>query len=273
MSQFVPSAAGEDPDLVTTGTRVPYIVKPDADLNPNYDLATDGVNPADVNSTFTWTIPAALGTINNTPLTKHYLELNVTGAAGATLHVLNVKEQSGASCPDATGTNINIRIVARPNISAAAVTDASGDASICAPGSNGSLNVPFPTFNITPSIDAAVTTPAVKVKATLTFTPLNGVATDLFTNATLNVDASGNISNTDIASASSKTDFDNWGTYTLTYNYVSDKVSRKDIETGKADSNMDNGYFAPTAAQSATYYVYKTPVTGPVYHIGNTTGM
>jgi hypothetical protein len=265
-----PVAATETPDLVTKGTLVPYLVVPDAALNPSYILATDKTSTANVVSSFTWTT-AGIGAITNTGY-KHYIELDITGNVSATPLTMNVKEQSGASCPDATGTDISIRIIAQPDATGASVTDGTGDASVCASGTNGSLNVVFPTFKVTPSLDAAISssTPNVKVKATLAFTPLNGTSSTIFTNQVLSVDASGNISNTDLATASGLTDFDSWGTYTLTVNYVSDKISRKDIRTGNTDANLDNGYFAPTTAISSAYTVLKTPTTGPIYHISNT---
>lgn len=268
MSQYSSGTPGEDPDLVTKGTRVPYLVTPDHDLNPSYVLTTDGTSATNVVSTFSWNL-GTIGTINNTPSNKHYVELNVTGNVSATPYILNVKENSGAGCSDGTGQNINIRIVAQPDVTAESVLDASSSTSTCAAGTNGSLNVAFPSFKVSPSIDGAISTPNIKVKATLTFTPLNGTASDVFSNKVLNVDASGNISNTDLGTALGASAFNKWGTYTLKVNYISDKISRKDIQTGKTDPQTDNGYFAPTTSISATYTIYKAPVTGPIYHILN----
>ena len=168
-------------------------------------------------------------------------------------------------------TTMAVKVVAQPTASAAAVTDGSAPlTSICASGTNGSLNVALPTFNVTKTFDAAISTPNVRIKADLVFTDLTtGLPTTLFTNIILNVDAvTGDVNAADMAAAvlAAKggvggSDFDSWGTYKLTVNSISDKISRKDL-------NAAGGYFA-VAGVSATYSVLKTPTTGPIYHVVN----
>jgi hypothetical protein len=258
-------AATEDPDLVTTGTKVPYLVIPDPILNPTWVPGADATNNTGITSTFQWTIPAGISA--TVPGTGHYITIDVNGAA-TNVGTINVKEQSAASCPDATGTNINVRVVAQPSATALAVSDGTAPlVSICASGTNGSLNVPFPTFTVTKATDAAIPGNAtIMVKATLVFTPLVGAPSTIFTNGILNVDAAGVISNADITTASggSLTAYQSWGTYALTINQISDKISRKDM-------NVAAGYFNINGATgySATYTVLKTATTGTIYHLPN----
>lgn len=261
--------ASEDPDLVTTGTRVPYLVVPDATLNPTWTPGTDATNTTGINSTFSWTVPAAIST-TFTPAasTGHYIVIDVDGAASATIRQIGVQEQSGAAC-DGSTRNINVRVVAQPTVSAIAVSDGTAPVtSICIDGTNGSLNVPFPTYTVTKTSDAAIPGNAtIRVRASLVFTNFTtGTSSNIFTNQILNVDASGNISNADITTASGNTltDYDSWGTYALTVTAVSDKISRKDI-------NAADGYFAINGGTgyTATYSVLKTPTTGEIYHLPN----
>jgi hypothetical protein len=246
---------GVTTELITKGTKVPYLVLPDADLNPSWSAGTDATNVTNLVSTFTWTIP---GTISSTTApTIHYVELDVTGNAGTTGDIV-VKENSAASCPG-SATTVHVKVVAAPSVSAASVTDGTGS-SVCSSGTNGALNVTIPTFSITSSIDASITTPNVKIIATLTFTPLNGTATDLFADKTLSV-AGGVVSDADIKTALGATVFNSWGTYKLTIKKVSDTVSRKDISTA-------GGYF-DVSSVSATYAVLKAPVTRSIYHLSN----
>jgi hypothetical protein len=252
----------ETPDLVTTGTKVPYLVIPDATLNPTWSAGTDATNTTGINSTWTWTIP---GTVSSTaPTTGHFITIDITGATGATGNI-TVAEQSGAACPGSSQT-IGLQVVAQPAATALAVSDATAPVtSICQSGTNGSLGVAIPTFTVTKSTDAAIPgNPTLRVKATLTFTPFGGSAAPLFTNAILNVDNTGNISVADIQAAASITTFDSWGTYDLTVNQISDKISRKDL-------NAAGGYFNinGVTGYTASYSVLKTPTTGPIYHLPN----
>lgn len=87
----------------------------------------------------------------------------------------------------------------------------------------------------------------------------SGSAT-IFTDQICNVDnTTGNIT------LPTGTDLDYWGEYTLTISSISDRISRKDVTAA-------NGYFT-NGATTVTYTVSKAPVTGPIYHINNTTGM
>ena len=251
----------ETPDLITTGTKVPYLVIPDPLLNPTWVLGADATNTTGIVSTWTWTIP---GVVSSTVATTgHYLPIDVTGTAGVT-GTISVAEQ-GAGCPGAA-TTINVRVVAKPTATAMAVSDGTAPLNqICQPGTNGTLNVPFPTYSITKTTDAAIPGDAkVQVKATLVFTNfVTAAVTTYFTDAILNVDATtGNISNTDLAAAATPTiaAFNSWGTYALTITAISDKISRKDLNAAK-------GFFA--ASQTATYTILKTPTTGAIYHLSN----
>lgn len=267
VTDVVGPVATEDPDLVTTGTRIPYLVVPDPIISPLWVPGANATNSTNLNSTFQWTIPGGISA--TVPGTGHYIAIDVNGAANTT-GVINVKEQSGASCPDATGTSINVRVVAQPTASAIAVSDGSAPVtSICASGTNGSLNVPFPTFTVTKVTDAAIPgNPTIRVKATLVFNNfITGTNTTVFTNGILNVDATtGNITNADITTASggSFTDLDSWGTYALTITQISDKISRKDMNAAGGFFNINGG-----TGYTATYSVLKTPTTGAIYHLPN----
>lgn len=118
LDKFVAATPGEDPDLITTGTTVPYLVYPDADLNPSWVAGADAKNTTNLVSDFNWTIPGTIGT--GTPV-KHYVEIAVSGAASATGSI-TVAEQSGASCPG-SNSSIAVQIVAQPTITSASVTD------------------------------------------------------------------------------------------------------------------------------------------------------
>ena len=240
-------------DLVTKGTTVPYLVYPDIALNPTWVAGADAKNTTGIVSTWTWTIS---GTIGTTASTIHYMELPITGAVG-TAGTITVQEKSAATC---TGSNsvMNLKVVAAPNVTSGAVAATS----ICQSGTNGSLGVAFPQYSAVAVIDASVTTPTVMVKATLTFTPLSGPATDLFVDKVLNVDAVGNISNTDLGTALGVGVFNSWGTYNLKITAVSDKISRKDVTAAK-------GYFTLTTPTTAVFSLFKAPTTGPIYHLPN----
>ncbi|MDP4209089.1 MAG: hypothetical protein Q8928_09765 [Bacteroidota bacterium] len=244
-------------DLVTKGTIVPYLVYPDKDLNPTWAPGTDASNTTNLVSSFVWTIP---GTVSSTTApTIHYGALSITGSAGAT-GSLQIQEKSSGACPGST-TSIGLTVVAAPNVTAASVPAAT----TCASGTNGSLGVTIPTYTLTQSLDAAVsalTTPNVKVKATMTFVPLNGTVSTLFSDKVLNVATTGVITASDITTALGATKLNSWGKYTLTITYVSDGVSRKDISAA-------GGYFAPSSSVSVDYTVLKAPVTGPIYHLAN----
>jgi hypothetical protein len=260
LDKFVTGTAGEDPDLATTGTQVSYLVYPDAVLNPSWAEGADAKNTNFLTTDFTWTIPAAFS--STVPATIHYVTLNITGAAGATGNI-TVVENSAASCAGST-TTMAVKVVAQPTVTDAAVTDGSIPInSICVSGTNGSLGAAIPTFSVTKTIDASITTPNIRVKATLDLTALVGGATsNIFTDVVLNVDAAtGNINATDLASAIPGGKLDTWGVYTLTISSVSDKISRKDL-------NAAGGYFTVTGV-TTTYSVLKTPTTGPIYHIKN----
>ena len=265
-----PVDANESPDLVTTGTKVPYLVIPDPLLNPTWAPLADATNTTGILTTWSWTIPGAVSI--TTPTTGHYITIDVNGAAAA-IGNITVAEQSASACSGSIQT-IGLRVVAQPAASALAVADGTApDISICQSGTNGSLNAPFPVFTATKTSDAAIPGNAtIRIKATLVITDfVTGTPVTYFTNAILNVDAAGVISNADITAAAAAnvpsrvlTDYDNWGTYALTINQISDKISRKDL-------NVAGGYFAINGATgyTSTYSVLKTPTTGPIYHLPN----
>lgn len=266
------NVVAENPDLITNGTKVPYLVIPDATLNPTWSAAAalDATVTTGITSTFTWTVTGAFGALNAAPVnTGHYIHVDVTAAAG-TLGTLNVKEQGAVGCPDITGTNISIKVVAKPAATALAVSDGvAPNVSICVSGTNGSLNVAFPTFTATKTYDASIDAtgdPLIMVKATLVFNDfVLGTPTTLFTDQLLNVDATtGAISNADIATKSALTDFDKWGSYVLTITQISDKISRKDLNAAAGYFNI-NG----VTGYAATYTVLKTAQTGAIYHLPN----
>lgn len=240
-------------DLVTKGTTVPYLVFPDAALNPTWSVGTDAKNTTGIVSTWAWSIS---GSIGSTSSTIHYMELPITGAVGAA-GTIAVQEKSATACSGTT-TTMNVKVVAAPNITSGSVSGTS----ICQSGTNGSLGVAFPQYSAVAVTDASITTPTVTVKATLTFTPLSGVATDLFVDKILSMDAVGNISNVDLATALGVGVFNSWGTYNLKITAVSDKISRKDVTAAK-------GFFTLTTPTTAVFSLLKTPTTGPIYHLPN----
>ena len=263
LNQFTTGTPGEDPDLATTGTKVAYLVYPDSILNPLWLPGVDAKNTTGLLTNFTWTIPAAFSA--TAPGATHYVTIDVTGAAAATGNI-TVVENSAAACSGST-TTMAVRVVAKPTVSAAVVSDGSAPVtSICVNGTNGSLAVALPTFTVTKTSDAAITNPNIRVNATLEFTDLiSGTTSNVFANTVLNVDvATGNVNATDLSTATGGS-FNSWGTYRLVVNSVSDKISRKDL-------NAAAGYFA-VAGVSATYSVLKTPTTGPIYHITNNNGL
>ena len=247
-------------DLVTKGTTVPYLVYPDPILNPTWLPTTggDAKNTTGIISNWTWTIPATIG---STSVTTHYMELSIAGAVGATGNI-DVKENSGAACAGTT-TTIPVKIVAAPNITAGSVTNGTGTpTSICSGGTAGALAEPFPQYKVTAVTDASIPVATVLVKATLTFIDLLGASSNLFVDKILAVDALGNVSNVDLATALGVGVFNNWGTYNLKVTEVSDKISRKDASALK-------GYFTLTTPTTAVYSVFKAPKTGAIYHLAN----
>ncbi|MFW5657295.1 MAG: hypothetical protein ACOC0C_06725 [Bacteroidota bacterium] len=250
------AAASEDPDLVTTGTTVPYLVLPDADLNPDWAIGTDATNTTDLVSSFDWTVPSGISSAGATA-TIHYVEIVVDGTAGTTDNI-TVAEENGASCVG-TPSSIPVLVVAQPDATALAVDDGDSEpASNCAAGTNGSLAAAVPTFTLTQAIDGNITTPEVEVIASLDFLPLNGTSTSVFSDETLTVSSGGVV---DLSSQI--TELNSWGTYTLTITQISDNISRKDIAS--------DGFFNVNEGTdlSTTYTLLKQPTTGTIYRLPN----
>lgn len=266
----------EEPDRVTTGTQVIYLVKPDADLSPTWATEVSTAKDARIatgisaTASWAWTVESAIGAFDPSATNnkKHYIMLDITGTPSATERKITVQEQNGTSC---TGSvkEIKILIVKKPKATALTLTNSSTCGNDAA--GNGHLGVAVPTFKLANEYDSNIPNdPKIIVDATFTFTALgSSTAVPVFTNKKLAVDYStGNISATDFVNAAGAGyALQSWGTYTLTINKVSDKISRKDMGT-------DQGYFdatpvSPATSVAASFTVLKPPTTGDIYRLPN----
>ncbi len=232
------AVAAENTDSVTTGSVMRYYVLPDATANPTYTSPLGG----SLTDAFAWTFTGATGgaagvNANVTGFAAFGNYQQVTWSGTGTIN-LNVQENSPApaSC---TGplTTIPIAILPVPT-----ATFGADPASVCA-------NDPAQTFTLPVTLTTAVADGNVRVN----YTVYNPDATVLIAAQDLNIDESAVSYNVTLTGATL------YGNYYVVINSVTDRISRKavtDVLGTIADNRID-------------LFVYRTPVTGPIYHMPN----
>jgi hypothetical protein len=244
LSQHGYNAAGapvvsENTDSVTTGSVMRYYVLPDATANPSYTSPLGG----SITDAFAWTFTGATGTaagvnadVAGFGAFDNYQQ--VTWSGNGTIN-LNVQENSPApaSC---TGplTTIPIAILPVPT-----GTFGADPGSVCTNTPNTQV------FTLPVTLSTAVLDGNVR----LNYTVYNPDASVLIAAQDLDLDEAAVSFNVTLTGAAQ------YGNYYAVINTVTDRVSRKpvtDITGTITDNRID-------------LFVYRTPVTGPIYHIPN----
>jgi len=224
-------AASENIDSVTVGASMRYVVEPDATANPAYDFAT---MTGTLNSIFNWTVDAAVGTISGAPDDDNDITVTVAGAAGTGQII--VKEVSSAGCASGDSTTIDVAVIAAPS---AEFTTTTGDTCIADTSTIGY------TLPVTLSSDVASGNIRINVN-------VDGPSTaDIY-------DQDWDLADTDTEFTLPAGTFDDGlGSYTITIEEVTDRISRKSSVAGTIT----------TATHTLT--INRVPNTGVIYHLPN----
>ncbi|NBC82055.1 MAG: hypothetical protein GVY19_01610 [Bacteroidetes bacterium] len=222
--------ANENIDSVTVGASMRYVVAPDPTANPSYDFSTMS---GTLESTFTWTVDAALGTIAGAPDTDNDVTVDMESAPAT--GQISVQEVSSAGCASGDVTNIDVEIIAAPT---AAITPATGDTCTDDPTAI-ALDVPI-------SLTTSVADGNVRIN--------------------VNIDGPSNadIYDNDFDLTAADTEFtipagtfnDGLGDYDITIEEVSDRISRKSSVTVNPNDVL-------------VFTINRVPNTGVIYHLPN----
>jgi hypothetical protein len=236
-SNTTATTASEATDSVTVGSVMRYYVTPDADLNASYS----GILTGTLSSSFTWALASASGvtatfsTVGSYTAFTNYQEVTwkTTGTANLTVQETSA---SAASCPGST-TTIPVAVIAVPT-----ATFGTDPSAVCA-------TTPVQTFSLPLTLTTAVKDGWVRINYTV-YDPKGAVFT-----AAQDLD----IKTSTTSFSVTLTGATLYGDYYVVINSITDRISRKgvtDVTGTISDSRID-------------MYVYKTPVTGPIYHIPN----
>ena len=233
------AVASENTDSVTTGSVMRYYALPDATANPSYTSPLTG----SLTDAFTWTFTGATGTAagvnaNVAGFATFGNFQQVTWSGTGTIN-LNVQESSPAPATCAGPlTTIPVAILPVPT-----ATFGVDPASVC-------TNTPqTEDFTLPVTLSTAVIDGNVRVN----YTVFNPDATQLIAAQDLDLDE------TAVSFDVTLTGATQYGNYYVIINSVTDRVSRKpvaDITGTITDNRID-------------LFVYRTPVTGPIYHVPN----
>jgi hypothetical protein len=228
----------ENTDSVTTGSVMRYYVLPDATANPTYTSPLTG----SLTDAFAWTFTGATGSAaganaNVAGFVAFGNYQQVTWSGTGTIN-LNVQENSPApaSCLGPL-TTIPISILPVPT-----ATFGADPAAVCA-------NNPVQTFALPVTLTTAVSDDIVRIN----YTVYNPDASVLIAAQDLNIDEGAASYNVTLTGATL------YGEYYVVINSVTDRISRKAV-TDVLGTITDN---------RINLYVYRTPVTGPIYHVPN----
>lgn len=220
----------EDIDSVTVGASMRYVVEPDATANPAYDFSTMS---GTLESNFNWTVDGAVGAIDAAPDTDNDITVNIAAAPGT--GAISVREVSNAGCEAGDSTTINVAVIAAPDAD-------------------------FPTTTADTCTDNPSTI-AFDFPVTLSTSVASG---NVRINVTVDGPSTAGIYDNDLDLASTNTEFnlpvgtfnDGLGTYTVTIEEVSDKISRKSSVTVNPAVTFD-------------LTINRVPNTGTIYHLPN----
>ncbi|MGC8823078.1 MAG: hypothetical protein ACP5PZ_00575 [Bacteroidales bacterium] len=229
----------ENVDSVTVGGTTKYYVLPDSVVNPGFDYNTDLF--ANIISTFNWTVTGALASGGVQPVgtfPQNYKQITWTATGTGTITATEVAAPSQGGCTGST-TSINVEVIAAPDVTAVSVPNTT-----CHTGTI-PYNITCPNASLTIS-SAVKGNKGVIVNWSLTgpsgFTPV--------TNQTANL---GNSTTLDLSAVT----LTHPGMYTLTINWVTDRIATK------------SGLTQITDGTNTTFIVTAAPNTGPIYHIPN----
>ncbi len=226
----------ESIDSVTIGAQMQYYVQPSPVISPSYTYTSPLLN---LNSTFAWTAaPAASATItspmNATVLTNW---VSVLWNSLGTVNLSVVETANTGSCAGTT-TTIPVMVIHIPTI-----TGGAAPAPQCAASPAGvSFTVPF---TLTSDLNLPST---VRVN----YTVLNPDGTTAI--AAQNVELANSVTSVNVILPAGSVQF---GQYKVTFNAVSDRISRKSSVAGTVTS------------PNVLLTVNPIPTTGPIYHIPN----
>jgi hypothetical protein len=215
------TVATENIDSVTVGAVMNYWAEPDAAI-------------AGTNSTFIWTVAAAIG--SQTAGTPTNLA-TVTFVAAPATGTITFHEVSPAGCAATDATPINIEVIAQPT---AAFGLAPASQCTQAPGGL--------TFTLPLTLTSSL---AVAEKLTVNYTVTNPDATILSGPTNIQLSKSAASFNVTLTGATQ------YGVYTVTINSVSDRISVKSSIAGNV------------TASTISLGVSRTPTSGNIYHVPN----
>jgi hypothetical protein len=230
--------AYEATDSVTTGSVMRYYNLPDATANPAYVSPLGGT----LASSFAWTTTGATetaaGTIAEVTGQAAFGNYRQVTWAGAGTINLNVQETTPApaNC-DGALTTIPVAIIPIPT-----ATFGANPAAVC-------VSSPVQTFTLPVTLTTAVNDGWVRIN----YTVYNPDATELIAAQDLDINESATDFDVTLTGATQ------YGNYYVIINSVTDRISRKPVVdvTGTITNNRID------------MYVYRTPVTGPIYHVPN----
>lgn len=229
------TVAYENTDSVTIGSTMQYYVQPSPAISPLYVYTSPKSN---LNSSFVWTAaPAASGSItspmNGTVLTN-WISINWTALGAVNLSVVETATTGG--CAGST-TTIPVLVIHAPTI-----TGGVAPAAQCATNpSTVSFTVPF---TLTSDVLAPST---VRVNYTV-YNPDNSV---LIAAQDVELAKAATTINVPLTGAAQ------YGAYKVTFNTVSDRISRKSSVNGTVTT------------ANVLLTVNPVPTTGPIYHLPN----
>lgn len=252
---------GSTTSYVTLDKTMPLYVQPDGTYHPSWTPISNNLTP---DFTWVWTIPVGL---TLTSQVDNYVTITADVLGD---HIVNVKEKAPLAwggCEDATGRDITIRVVEKPELHSFPVFDAiplidGGTYQTCAP------------YTISPNIEVSGF-PNFRVHFTLTqqALELDGTPTGPVNTLVTNAIVGGGNSLIRLANQTYVFDLDRdmvliaAGTrtqYVYTITGVTDNISRK--------SDYLSGETLYGSASTFTFIINPTPVTGPIFHIPNDFG-
>lgn len=236
------TTAAENIDSVSVGSTIDYFVMPDANLNPSYDFSTDPT--ANLNSTFNWSSDGGQTVTTKTGMGSNYVEVDWDATTGTGSYTLEVTEQSGGACVDATPTQISVAVIGLPTAAFDNSVYGGYTSSVC------SNDPTAETFNFPISLSTEVIDGDVEFTYSMTNTTTGTVVT---AGTALNLDES----NTTFTFNSFPAEY---GDYEVTITAISDRISTKSGVAGDINTGVSDVF---------TYTISRTPETGVIYHVPN----
>lgn len=220
----------EDIDSVTVGASMRYVVEPDATANPAYDFSTMS---GTLESNFDWTVDGEVGTIDAAPDTDNDITVNI--AATPDVGQITVKEISTAGCESNDSTTIDVAVIAAPD------ADFPTTAADTCTDDPSTIDFDFPV-----TLSTSVASGNVRINVIVDGPSTAGIYdNDLdLTNADMEFNLPAGTFN------------DGMGTYTVTIQEVSDRISRKSSVTVNPAVTFD-------------LTINRVPNTGTIYHLPN----